>query len=84
MPEGEEIPEDNPEKYGIVYPYFIPFGADWEELEDIDGNGQPEYIVYYDIDNGFSYEHDVLELLVSEQTGTGRYTYTGIYQVQNG
>ena len=59
LDEGEEIPEDNPEKYGIVYPYFIPFGADWEELEDIDGNGQPEYIVYYDIDNGFSYEHDV-------------------------
>ncbi|MGN0401708.1 MAG: M56 family metallopeptidase [Acetatifactor sp.] len=57
--EGEEIPEENLEKYNRVYPYFIPFGADWEELEDIDGNGQPEYVVYYDEDNGDSYEHNV-------------------------
>lgn len=56
---GEEIPEENLEKYDIVYPYFIPFGADWEELEDIDGNGQPEYVVYYGEDNGESNEHNV-------------------------
>lgn len=45
--EGEEIQEENLDQYDIIYPYFIPFGADWEELEDIDENGQPEYVVYY-------------------------------------
>ena len=42
---GEEIPEENLEKYDIVYPYFIPFGADWEELEDILDNTFPISIV---------------------------------------
>lgn len=45
--EGEEIQEESLDQYDIIYPYFIPFGADWEELEDIDENGQPEYVVYY-------------------------------------
>ena len=51
--EGEEIPDENLEKYNILYPYFIPFGAFWEELGDIDGNGQPEYVVYYSEDPAY-------------------------------
>lgn len=38
---------DSPKAYSTVCPYFIPFGAAYEELGDLDGNGQPEYVVYY-------------------------------------
>ena len=47
LDEGEEIQGENLDQYGILYPYFVPFGTDWQELEDIDGNGQPEYVVFY-------------------------------------
>lgn len=45
---GEEIQEQDSDNYSKILTYFIPFGAEWEELDDIDGNGQPEYVVYYD------------------------------------
>lgn len=57
-------------KYQYVYPEFIPIGPKWNKLEDIDGDGSNDYVIYtgregyynhiaiYLAHEGIVFEHD--------------------------
>ncbi|MGN0403196.1 MAG: M56 family metallopeptidase [Acetatifactor sp.] len=69
--DGSMGKEDAVKEDGTAQPDFIPMGAAWEELGDIDGNGESEFVIYSGEDGNYQhfdfifngekiYEHDDL------------------------